>query len=258
MFRSLSELFGYNIQAKDGEIGRVHDFYFDDEGEWRPRYLVIDTGPWILGRKVLIAPEALGQPNWADQSFPVDLTQDQIKASPDMDTALPISRRQQVALHKHYRWPAYWDAPAPFSASPVSNTAAKIKHETVQNDQEKEVVERLIQQDANLRSAKEVIGYAVKGTDGDLGQIDDIILDDQNWKLIYLVLDTSTWLSKGKKTLIAVHWIKWISHEDQELQLSLPQQAIEESPPFDPETPINRSYEEVLYDYHGKPYLWNK
>jgi hypothetical protein len=100
-----------------------------------------------------------------------------------------------------------------------------------------------------------VIGYTVNGEDGKLGQVDDIILDDGTWRLLYLVLDTSTKLLKGKKTLIAISWIKWITYKDREVQLELRQQIIEDSPSFDPETPITRSFEEVLYDYHGRPYL---
>jgi sporulation protein YlmC with PRC-barrel domain len=259
MFRSLSELFGYTLQAKDGEIGQVHDFYFDDEEAWVTRYLVIDTGLWIFGRKVLISPNALGQPNWTTQSLPVDLTREQVKESPDMNTALPISRRQQIALHEYYRWPVYWNSATPFSTPIASGAATLLKEQTPDNDGQngkREMMERLLQQNATLRSAKEVIGYAVSGDDGELGQIDDIILDDQTWKFIYIVLDTSTWLSKGKKTLIAIPWIQWISHKDQEIQLELSQQTIADSPPYNPETPINHSYEEVLYDYHGKPYLW--
>lgn len=256
MFRSLSELFGYTLQAKDGEIGQVHDFYFDDEEAWVARYLVINTGRWIFGRKVLISPAALGQPNWAGESLPVDLTREQIKESPDMNTALPISRQQQIALHEHYRWPPYWNLATPFSTSTVSGTAAMLKIETPKDNEKKKFVERMMQQNATLRSAQEVFGYAVRGDDGDLGQIDDIILDDKTWKFVYVVLDTSTWLSKGKKTLIAIPWIKWISYNDQEIQLELSQQIIADSPPYNPETPINHSYEEVLYDYHGRPYLW--
>ena len=244
MLRSLKELFGYDIQAADGEIGNVDDFYFD-ESEWETRYLVINTGPWILGDKVLVSPVALGKPNWAEENFPVNLTRKQILESPNVNSALPISKQQQIALHEYYRWPAYWIPSTPFSTSRVSAVAPS----------KKEVVERMMQENATLRSAKEVIGYTVNGEDGKLGQVDDIILDDETWKLVYLVLDTSTILQQGKQTLIAIPWTQWISHQDHEVRLDLNQQIIEDGPPYDPETPITRSFEEVLYDYHGRPYL---
>jgi sporulation protein YlmC with PRC-barrel domain len=255
MFRSLKELFGYDIQAKDGKIGKVRDLYFD-EAEWETRYLVIDTGPWILGKEVLLIPDALGQPNWAKESLPVDLTREQVKESPDVSNALPISKKQQIALHTHYHWRPYWTPVTPISPTTVPNATSIAKNEMRHQNKEREVIERLFQQESTLRSAKEVIGYTTNGEDGELGQIDDIILDIESWKLVYFVLDTSSWLIKGKKTLIAIPWIDWISYKDREVQLDLSQNIIEDSPPYDPETPINRTYEEVLYDYHGRPYVW--
>jgi sporulation protein YlmC with PRC-barrel domain len=254
MLRSLKELFGYDIQAVDGEIGNVADFYFD-ESEWETRYLVINTGPWILGDKVLIAPVALGKPTWSEERLPVNLSREQIMESPSVSTALPISKQQQIALHEYYRWPAYWTSATPFSTSPVSTAASLSLKDALPEDPQRKVVERMMEENASLRSAKEVIGYTVMGEDGKLGQVDDMILDDETWKLVYLVLDTSKPLQKGKQTLIAIPWAKWISYKDREVRIDLTRQIIEDSPPYDPETPITRSFEEVLYDYHGRPYL---
>jgi sporulation protein YlmC with PRC-barrel domain len=255
MFRSLRDLFSYDIQATDGKIGKVRDLYFDEE-EWETRYLVIDTGSWILGKEVLVIPDALGQPNWAKESLPVELTRKQVKESPDVSTVLPISRKHQIALHTYYNWRPYWAPVTPLSTSTMTTTATITQNEKRLQDEKKKAIERLFQHDSALRSAKEVIGYTTNGEDGELGQIDDIILDIETWKLVYFVLDTSSWLAKGKKTLIAISWINRISYHDQEVQLDLSQNIIEDSPPFDPNTPINRSFEEVLYDYHGRPYVW--
>ena len=60
MQKSVKDLKGYAIGATDGDIGKLDDFYFDDEA-WTIRYLVADTGNWLLGRKVLISPIALGK-----------------------------------------------------------------------------------------------------------------------------------------------------------------------------------------------------
>lgn len=250
MFRSMKELFGYDIQATDGEIGKVHDFYFDNE-RWTTRYLVVDTGPWILGRKVLLAPEALGKPNWVNEIFPVDLTREEIKESPEMETALPISEQNQIALHDYYSWSRYWAVSTPYAPTPIVTPKPM-------NKAEREAVEHMKQKGrvSSLRSAQEVLGYSIIGKDESLGTVDDFILSDENWGLYYLVLDTSSWLSPGKKTLIATDWIEWIDSREKEIHLDLTQEMIENSPPFDPETPINRSYEEVVYDYYGRPYIW--
>lgn len=257
MLRSIKELLGYDIQAYDGEIGSVHDFYFDEK-EWNIRYLVVDTGPWILGEKVLLVPDALGTPNWTEEIFPVNLTRQQIQDSPNIKTALPISKQQQIAMHKYYRWPIFWSSAARFSTPVASTTAAKFDNNVKTQKSEKEVIERMMHQSSTLRSAEEIFGYSINGQDAELGQVDDIILDDDSWQIVYLVLDTSSLLIKGKKTLVAIPWINRISYKEREVQLELSQQIIKDSPEYDPGTPINRSFEEVLYDYHGKPYIRTK
>ena len=88
MLRTMKSMENYTIGATDGVIGHVKDFYFDDDA-WVVRYLVVQTGDWLSNRKVLISPMAIAEPNWIDKTFPVSLTQAQVKNSPDIDTAAP-------------------------------------------------------------------------------------------------------------------------------------------------------------------------
>ncbi len=101
MLRSIKELGGYAILSRNNEaVGQVDDFYFDDQS-WISRYLVVDTALWLPGRKVLIAPIALDRPDWnGGGSLPVELTRDQIKNSPPIDTAKPVSRQTEMELHQ--------------------------------------------------------------------------------------------------------------------------------------------------------------
>ena len=75
--------------ATDGTIGKVDDVYFDDE-HWAVRYLVVDTGHWLEGRRVLISPIAVGHPDWNGRLLPVSLTRTQIEKSPGVDTRKPV------------------------------------------------------------------------------------------------------------------------------------------------------------------------
>ena len=117
MLRSLKELLGYELLAKDGHMGKVHNFLFSD-ADWRVRYLVVDTGPWILGRKVLISLSALGQPVWASETFPVDLTREQVKTSPDVDLTNPVSHQYEERLHQYYNWAHYWSMTTTIPGNP--------------------------------------------------------------------------------------------------------------------------------------------
>ncbi len=108
MKRSIKSLIGYTMGATDGEIGKVKEFYFDDES-WTIRYLIVETGSWLSGRKVLISPDALLTPDWQQKVFPVNLTKKQIKNSPHIDTEKPVSRQQEMKLYEHYPWTSYWE-----------------------------------------------------------------------------------------------------------------------------------------------------
>src|SRR5882762_2158057 len=106
MRRNIKSLAGFQVVASDGEFGKVDDFYFDDE-TWTIRYLVVKTGGWLFGRNVLISPAALKEPDWKNEKLPVNLTQEQIKNSPDIDTEKTVSRQQEIELYSHFGWPYY-------------------------------------------------------------------------------------------------------------------------------------------------------
>jgi hypothetical protein len=72
MLRSVKDMTSYTIAASDGDLGSVHDLYFDDEA-WVVRYLVLDTrwGKWLPGRLVLISPISVNQPDWVSRRLSV-------------------------------------------------------------------------------------------------------------------------------------------------------------------------------------------
>lgn len=109
MLRSVNDLEGYAIEASDGKVGKVIEFYFDDE-KWTVRYLVADTGGWLTGRKVLISPSALGDIDWDSRQLHVDMPKKRVENSPDIDTDKPVSRQHERAYYDYYSYPYYWAA----------------------------------------------------------------------------------------------------------------------------------------------------
>src|SRR5580658_9213788 len=112
MLRSLKPMRQYIVLASDGYLGKVHDFYFHDDS-WIIRYMVVDIGHWLAGRKVLLTTEVLGKSDWNAHTLPVALTRDQIEKCPEIETDKPVSRRQQAELHKHFGWRRYWNKAGP-------------------------------------------------------------------------------------------------------------------------------------------------
>ncbi len=106
--RSFHAVSHYRTEATDGSIGQAKDFLVDIPG-WSIRYLVVDTGKWLPGRKVLIAPAWISTVRWADSSIHVLQTRDAIGRSPAYDAATVPQRDYETALYSHYDMPGYWE-----------------------------------------------------------------------------------------------------------------------------------------------------
>ena len=243
MLRSVKELHNYVVHATDGDIGSVYALLFDDL-TWNTRYLVCDVGVWLPGRRVLLAPAALAQPRYDTQMVPVTLTKEQVENSPGIDSDMPVERQYEIVLHRYYNWPAYWGALEPVGALTPPLPAVAMAE-----------MEEEPKADPHLRSTREVIGYYIEARDGDIGHVEDFILDDATWAIRYMVVDTRNWWP-GKQVLVAPQWVTEIRWGDTQVQVDMTREQIKNSPEFDPAAPVNRVYEEQLFDYYGRPKYW--
>jgi hypothetical protein len=251
MIRSMKDLTKYSFQAKDGDAGRVHDFYFDDV-TWTVRYLVVDTGRWLPGRLILLSPLAIGDIDWKTRHVHLDVTKKDIEKSPDVAQDQPVSRQAEIALHEHYGWPPYWAAaPAAMGAPTVMPAAPPSPKEEAREKGSATATA----DDPHLRSVLEVTGYDIQATDGSLGMVSDFVCEDGSWIIRYLVIDTRKWLP-GRKVLVSPEWTERIDWDKNDVVVDMSREEIQHSPPFDPDAPINRQYEERLYDFFGRPKYW--
>jgi len=241
MLRSIHNLIGFTIGATDGEIGKVKDFYFDDE-TWKIKYLVVETGNWLTGRKVLLSPVALQSPYWDSESFPVNLNKEQIKHSPDIDTDKPVSKQQEAELHKYYSWPYNEGAGVGFmTTGMIGGVVApdipfedKIAQEVHQDENPEETFEAVPQPtgDRHLRSFKETTGYTAQATNGEVGEVEDFLIDDKSWHIPFMVVETGNWYS-GKKILTPTDSISRIEWEDSSVHVNQTTDSLKSSPEFD-------------------------
>lgn len=253
LFRNAQTFFDYTILAqddepgRDNEIGKVNDFFFDDT-TWTVRYLVVKTGNWLTDRKVLTSPQAVTQSHWEAQQFEIDLTRDQVQNSPDINADQPVSLQHQIDLHEYYGWPYYWTTPGYVPIyGPLLSEAARRK------DQEEESEEEA---DPHLRSIREVTGYHIQATDDEIGHVEDFLIEDENWAIHYMVVDTRNWLP-GKEVLISPRWIRDIDWEKRQVVVNVTQDAVKNSPEYRPEESISREYEEQLHEHYGLPKYWD-
>jgi hypothetical protein len=267
MLRRATDLFGYNVLAQDGEIGQVHDFYFDVE-EWTVRYLVVDIGFWIFGRKVLIAPDVLQAPDWERRLMPVDLTKRQVEESPELDFNTGVTRGYQESLHGHYGWPTYWGAPRATPTTgdlhtgtslPMSGDAggyASTQAGARGSDLPREVEIAMRESEhTHIYSINDFTGFSLEATDGSVGSVDDAFIDDADWTLRYLSIDTGTWLP-GRKVLMALDWVTQVDLDKSKVYVDVTREQVEQSPEYDPHGSLGRDYEGALYNYYGYRTYW--
>ena len=253
MLRNVNDLRGYAIRATDGVIGTVDDFYFDDE-DWGIRYLVVDTGNWLSGRKVLISPIALGSPDWMTQELPVSLTKRQVEHSPDIDTKKPVSRQHEAEYFGYYGYPYYWGGAGlwgmgayPGSLTTESRIEEKLKAEGAHATRTPD--------DCHLRSSNAVIGHHIEATDGDIGHLQDLLVDDYTWAIRYLIVDTSNWWG-GHHVLVAPQWIVDVNWMEAKVSVDLTRQAVKDAPPYDSAAQLDRQREQEMYEHYGRPGYW--
>ena len=247
MLNNVKTLKGYTLNSRDGEIGRVKEFYFDDQ-HWTVRYLVADTGNWLTDRQVLISPYALDAVNTDEQFIAIDLTKQQIEDSPPLSTDKPVSRQFEASYTGYYGMPTYWSGPFIWGAYPY-----------IERDRNKWNASNPDGKawDPHLRSTYDVSGHHIQATDGEIGHVEDFIIDDETWAIRYLIIDTRNWWP-GKKVLFAPQWIERVSWNEAKVFVNLPRESIKQSPEYTEESLLTREYETKLYEHYNRPGYWVK
>jgi sporulation protein YlmC with PRC-barrel domain len=253
MLRTAGELKGVTIEAMDGDIGSVQDLYFDDQ-TWTVRYLVVDTGTWLPGRQVLISPFAFKAIPGASR-LRTSLTKEQVQSSPSIETDRPVDRQREVEFSQYYGYPYYWVGP--YRWGDLAYPALPLTPLQPSKAEEEMLARERDNADPNLRSARDVMGYYIQATDGDLGHVEDFLVDDETWAIRYSIVDTRNWLP-GRKVLVSPEWIERVSWKESKVYVDLSKRHIEEAPEFDPSVSLSREHEEKLYTHLGRAKYWER
>jgi hypothetical protein len=251
MLRNASMINGYAIAASDGKLGTVSDFLFDD-ASWLVRWMVVDTGNWLSGRKVLLPPSVLGHIDESRQEFAIRLTRQQVKESPEIDTDRPISRQMETTVYDYYGWSPYWgggyyvgglgDENGVMSGSPYRGSS--------QREQDIKVMQNS-DGDPHLRSIEAVTGYHIDATDGEIGHVEDFLIEDADWSIHYMVVDTNNWWP-AKRALISPRSARKIDWSNKQVHLNVNRQRVKNSPGYDAAVTVDRAYERQFHIYYGE------
>ncbi len=244
MLWDASVMKGYAIEAQDGRLGTVSDFLFED-ASWMMRWLVVDTGHWLPGRKVLLPPPVLGHADWQSRRCPVKLTMRQVRNSPVIDTDRPVSRQIESYVYEYYGWSPYWlsavSAPVVMPVDPPRSLSLEVIRARPQSPQG----------NPHLRSVTVVTGYHIHATDGEIGHVEDFLFDDASWSIPYLVVDTRNWWP-GEHILMSPHTVREIEWVDRSIHLTISRQQVKAGPAYDPSKMPDRTNEYLMIKYYRR------
>jgi uncharacterized protein YrrD len=219
MLLNLKKIAGHKITASDGDIGSVKDFYFDDK-TWAIRYLVADTGTWLTGRQVLLAPYSFGKFDAVGKTLHVNLTRKQIENSPSIDTHRPVSRQYEENYYGYYGWPTYWEGDQVWGAADYPGMRPSLSAADLRT------YEYPRWDDINLRSTKAVTGSTIEATDGSIGSVRSFLVDNKRWVIRDFEVETGHWYA-GKEILIAPGKIQRISYSEKKVFVNLTKAEIQ-------------------------------
>lgn len=243
-----NDLINLSLEAKDGKIGHIKDLLFDDQ-HWTARFLVVNTGSWLVNRKVVISPIAIKETfNPESKHIPVDLTKEQIEAAPALGDTQPVSRQNEIDYLKHYGWPSYWIGGASWGITTFPNSLYNMVGEEVESDESGK--------DKHLRSADEIKGYHILTSDGKVGHVKNFLINTKTWRLRYMVIETGNWLV-GKKILLSTNWVQDINWKEKTIKVDVTKAQIEKSPEYDQNSLISEVYEKQLFEFYGKLIDWS-
>lgn len=255
MLVSIKEMHGNALQATDGEIGRVDEILFDDEG-WTVRFLVVNTGNWLRNRKVLIGTPALGELDWKNRRMNVNLTRDQVENSPGTETNEPVSRQLEAQYYDYLGWPHYWVGVGLGGTTYYPGSLFGTTNDILNNHPEDDEVRNSDHNsdvqpgDIHLRSTNEIYGYQIEAADGVIGHVDDFIVDDKSWVVKHIAIETHKWWP-GKKILLPPVWIESVLWPEAIMKVEVTREIVKHVPEWNTGETISTELEERLNSYYS-------
>jgi sporulation protein YlmC with PRC-barrel domain len=176
MLHRVKALKGDAVIAEDGDVGSIDDLYFDAQ-RWGVCFLVVATGPWGIGRKLMISPSSVERSS-PDARMRVRMTREQLQSNPEVEAN-------------------------PAASGPDGS---------------------------NLLSGAELMGYGLEAPDGEIGHVEDLLVDDESWAIADMVVDTRKWFPGGKRVLVPPTAVAEIDRPAKKVRVRLTREEVRNSP----------------------------
>jgi hypothetical protein len=184
-----------------------------------------------------------------------------VRNSPSIDTRRPVSRQHEIQWLGYYGYPYYWQRPAvrgvgaypsvhrsglssPASTAGPAESSAAIEFAAAE-------AVRHANDDVHLRSCEEVLTYQVHATDGDVGHVSGLLIDDETWAIRFIVVSTGNWWA-GHRVLLSPDWIDDISWSEAKLSVNLTRAQLQGAPRYEATALLDRDGEAAVFEYYGR------
>jgi hypothetical protein len=225
MMHLAQKVAGATVRGVDGEIGTLEDFYFEED-RWTVRYLLVDTGKWFSGKRVLISPMSV-RDGWGRTGVPLGLTKEQVWNSPEIDEGVSLSRACETNVLAYYGYPDYWGAASIWGDydSPMALAAGA----AAESKSAPPVSTGIDPEARHLRSIKKSTGYHLHARNGEIGHVDDFLIGEQSWRIRYLLVDTSNWIG-GRSVIVSSETVEGIDPGRGQLYVAADRDGIAKAP----------------------------
>jgi hypothetical protein len=232
--KSLRNLWGFKIQASDGELGKVRDFLLDDQ-TWTIRYLVVELGSWVRSRDVLVPPEFFDRAVDNDRRFIVSLDKEALQNSLVIDDDKPVSLQQDIP------WRLTYHVSAGFILTDKGRKRTDESGEKMRGN-------------PHVRSIRELIGYCVYALDGEVGNVKDFLVNDSLYEIPYMCV-TIPKPRRNRLRIVATDLIETVSWFETKVYIDATRTAVKNAPTLSPGRAIDRDFEmEISIHYNARRY----
>ena len=223
-------------------LGRLHDLYLDTR-DWRVSWLVLEAGGLLASRRVLIGTERRVAFDTDARLLVTDLT------PYDIETARDAAEVRTVAERRDAEGASGGDSGVlpvgPAGALAGAAGAALTPGADPQPPSEEE---------RHLRSARELIGYAVVGRDALVGPVADLLVDTDEPAIAWLSVDVGSWLV-GREVVVRPDWATAVSWAERRVTVDLAREQVRGAPPLETLGGLDRAYASSLARFYRLPPL---
>ncbi|MCB9224435.1 MAG: PRC-barrel domain-containing protein [Crocinitomicaceae bacterium] len=251
---NLKNIIGHKVFNNNKEIGTVTDILFDDK-KWVCRYFEISPINSSPEERILLPIPLVISINWTQDKIEYLLREIKLIKAPRIKEKEIISRKFELDLANHFKTRKYWETRY-IDSMPNPTRWAPERVIFIDQEYHNRIPRKSIKADddhSSVRRLSQITQFDAYANNGEIGKLNDLIIDYKDWKIISAVIRIYTLQDIKKDVLVATQLISEISYPDKGVILDLKRDEIIRSPEFSESTPINKRMVIKHFDFNGKP-----